>query len=215
MVSSIERFVDPGSALGTYAEVVFCECPKCSKSAMVRGKARYVVPYLIEEARIQCLHCSFTQDWSRGKWHGPVVGHQKKRCISCGYKWLEVTVQKDELSPRVKRTYTVECPWCNHPNELRLRWVRDMPMGKPIDPYFGFPLWLKVDCCDEILWAYNREHLNVLKSYVAAVQRQRNFRNKWSMVTRLPQWIKSAKNRDKLLKCLDRLEAKLNQIEVG
>jgi hypothetical protein len=58
--------------------------------------------------------------------------------------------------------------------------------------------------------AYNEAHLQDLKAYIGASHRERRPDGwKWSMVTRLPKWVKSAKNRDALLKSIERMEAKL------
>lgn len=86
--------------------------------------------------------------------------------------------------------------------------------GAPYDDYFGLPLWLQVRCSDGALWAYNREHLAMLQAFVQAKLRERRrdpalgWLNK-SFLGRLPAWIKSAKNRDAILRRLHRLQAKL------
>jgi hypothetical protein len=60
-----------------------------------------------------------------------------------------------------------------------------------------------------VLWAYNAEHLNFLRRYVSAELRERLVMRNTSLASRLPKWIKSAKNRDAALKGLDRLDALL------
>ncbi len=83
------------------------------------------------------------------------------------------------------------------------------------DDYFGLPLWLQTPCCGKILWAYNREHLDFLESYVKAGLRESfplkiyetglvMWRNK-SLASRLPTWMKRAKNRDEVLRGIERL----------
>ncbi|WP_285608653.1 TFIIB-type zinc ribbon-containing protein [Actinokineospora globicatena] len=82
--------------------------------------------------------------------------------------------------------------------------------GGPVDPCFRLPLWLQADCCGEILWAYNSEHLDVLESYVAARLRERGVvPGSMSMVERLPAWLKSAKNRSEVLRAVQRLRSSL------
>jgi hypothetical protein len=78
--------------------------------------------------------------------------------------------------------------------------------GASIDWYFRLPLWLQISCCGETLWAYNQKHLEMLENYVAAKLRER--RN--SFLSKLPKWLKSAKNCDEVLKAIAKLRGKLN-----
>lgn len=85
----------------------------------------------------------------------------------------------------------------------------------PGDGYFGFDLYLRVDCAGHSLWAFNRAHLSFLESYVSASLREREqdaetgWRNS-SLASRLPKWIKSSKNRNALLKAIAELKSLLN-----
>lgn len=83
----------------------------------------------------------------------------------------------------------------------------------PTDDYFGYDLWLSTDCQGHALWAFNTKHLAFLESYVSATLRERTKDAAWgwsnaSVASRLPQWIKSAKNRDALLRAIRELKAK-------
>lgn len=74
-------------------------------------------------------------------------------------------------------------------------------------------LWLQTESCGNVLWAANAEHLTFLEDYVGAKLRERRqteygWSNK-SMASRLPQWITSAKNRDEVLRGIERLKRKL------
>jgi hypothetical protein len=77
------------------------------------------------------------------------------------------------------------------------------------DWYFGRPLWLQTGCCGNTLWAYNTRHLDLLESYVAARLRERKPKVK-SVASRLPNWMKLAKNRPKILRAIGKLKEKLN-----
>jgi ribosomal protein S27E len=83
----------------------------------------------------------------------------------------------------------------------------------PTDGYFGFELWLKTHCVGNSLWAFHREHLEFLEGYVGATLRERS-RDEvlgWSnssFASRLPKWLKSAKNREPILKAINELKAK-------
>ncbi|MFI1990914.1 hypothetical protein [Actinoplanes sp. NPDC020271] len=83
--------------------------------------------------------------------------------------------------------------------------------GGPVDPYFRLPLWLQERCCGgQTLWAFNEAHLALLADYVRAKLRERNpQRPGLTMVARLPPWLKSAKNRDEILRAITRLRRRL------
>jgi hypothetical protein len=75
------------------------------------------------------------------------------------------------------------------------------------DSYFGLPLWLQTRVGDHILWAYNRRHLEFIEAFVCA-----GWRNN-SLSSRLPDWIKVAKNRTSILKSIDKLKQRLNECD--
>jgi len=83
-------------------------------------------------------------------------------------------------------------------------------VGGNIDWYFRLPLWLEISCCGERLWAYNQKHLELLENYVAAKLRERTAKGRSSFLSKLPKWIKSAKNRDEILRAIGKLKEKLN-----
>ncbi|MGY1496102.1 hypothetical protein ACW4TU_05675 [Streptomyces sp. QTS52] len=81
------------------------------------------------------------------------------------------------------------------------------------DPYFHLPVWLQTETRHGRLWAYNLEHLAYIRRFVAASLRERapwyDTGRKMTLVARLPVWIKSAKNRDEVLRAIDRIQATL------
>lgn len=97
------------------------------------------------------------------------------------------------------------CTKCVH----REKWSGSrIVSGGNRDWYFGFELWLETECCGDLLWAYNLEHLEMLEEYVSAKLRERTKKGRNSFFSKLPQWIKSAKNRDEVLKAIRRLREK-------
>ncbi|MEH7612332.1 hypothetical protein [Gottfriedia acidiceleris] len=85
-------------------------------------------------------------------------------------------------------------------------WKKDtINIGGAFDWYFGYPLYLQIPCCGNTLWAYNREHLDYLKKYVEAEMRG-NAAYYLSVESRLPYWMKSAKNRESIIKAILKLE---------
>lgn len=87
-----------------------------------------------------------------------------------------------------------------------------MLVGASVDPFFNYPLWLMEYVGEELLWAYNYEHLEFLRQHVEAKLRERNdqepFYMNQSLGSRLPKWMTSKNNRDAVLKAIERLKKK-------
>jgi hypothetical protein len=75
------------------------------------------------------------------------------------------------------------------------------------DWYFGQPLWLQANCAGELLWAINRRHLQFIEEFVRADFRETHWNA--TMASRLPEWMKLGKNRDDVLKCIEKLKERL------
>lgn len=121
------------------------------------------------------------------------------------------------VCPRCKKKATVihqadkgavlSCFECHHSSSKPLA-VQDRNYSITTDYWFGEELWLQASFKDEVLWANNYEHLEYIRQYIQAGLRERNNRAFYTMVEKLPAFIKSAKNRDKLLKRIDKLMKK-------
>lgn len=86
-------------------------------------------------------------------------------------------------------------------------------IGDSVDWCFHLPLWLKAPCCGHELWAYNHEHLEWLGDFIGAKLRERNMDDEYgwrnqSLASRLPGWMKQAKNREKVLDVINKLKQK-------
>lgn len=142
------------------------------------------------------------------------------RCPRCDSKAL-VEDRGEEMEPRL----ILVCASCALKKSKRFRSsvvytggivIKDhedaMLMGAPVDPHFRLPLWLQADCKGHTLWFYNAEHMEFVEDYVAAKLRERkpheHYRNK-TMSSRLPTWIKLAKNRDAVLKSIVELKKQI------
>lgn len=71
--------------------------------------------------------------------------------------------------------------------------------------------FLSISCCGERLWAMNLEHLDFLECYVESELRERIPNINKSLASRLPQWIKSRKNRNEILRGIKKLRNKLKE----
>jgi len=119
-------------------------------------------------------------------------------CINCGHsKEWECSL------PGV-------CMWANR-SSLFTKGV--IVIGDSVDWYFHLHLWLKAPCCRNEVWAYNYEHLEWLEKYIGADLRERKENNTWgwsnqSLASRLPKWLKSSKNRIKIIETINKLKSK-------
>ncbi|KUG07357.1 hypothetical protein [Solirubrum puertoriconensis] len=87
-----------------------------------------------------------------------------------------------------------------------------MLIGAPVDPFFRLPLWLRTAIVENVLFAYNYEHLQFLEDFIGAKLRSRgSTKYGWanqSFESRLLTWMTSARNRAKFLKAIANLKAK-------
>lgn len=74
--------------------------------------------------------------------------------------------------------------------------------------YFGAKLWLQLPFKNEIVWAYNYQHLDYLEAYIAATIRESNNRTHFTLLEKLPKFYHDAKNRIALLKLMEKLKEK-------
>jgi hypothetical protein len=131
----------------------------------------------------------------------------------------------------------VRCSRCGHPGSLRLdareresrdwqgirrfacekcayayEWKPRTIVHSVRDWNNRLPLLLQIPCCGEVLWAFNERHLNFLGNYASALLRERIGNSNASLASRLPLWIKSAKNRRAVLRGIGRLQKLLQTV---
>ena len=112
-----------------------------------------------------------------------------------------------KLNDRLFAHRRLVCTKCLH----RDSWSgRQVSVGGAADWYFGLQLWLTEPCCGEVLWAYNSVHLEIIEGYVAAKLRERTNKGRNSFLSKLPKWLKSAKNREEILRSIGKLKGNLN-----
>ncbi|WP_201377334.1 hypothetical protein [Ktedonobacter sp. SOSP1-52] len=137
------------------------------------------------------------------------------RRISLDEEMLLVDDTSRDGSWHLRRSFSPRKISCLHCSYTRIWEGKARGARGQYDWYFGLPLWLQTPCCGEILWAFNEEHLSFLERYITAKQRLKfsaegQIRNA-TMASRLPSWIKSAKNRDEVLKGIARLKKLLEK----
>ncbi len=127
------------------------------------------------------------------------------KCSECAKVSIIPEEEKGWFAPR-----RLVCLKCTHrdtwtDSSISRLWRRE---GK--DDHFNLPLWIQASCGKNMLFAYNKEHLKFLESYVSANLRQRSRDTEYgwsnrSAASRLPEWVKSRKNRDRVLKTIKKL----------
>ncbi|NGM63024.1 hypothetical protein G5B30_14020 [Sphingobacterium sp. SGG-5] len=130
--------------------------------------------------------------------YAPAARHEEQvrfSCMACGYaiKYANTPKMIVYVNSRGMPKYS-----------------RVLYRNEPIDPFFGFTVWYRVDTKDGLLWAYNLEHLAVIETYIADPLRQRNGlpNQNNSLASRLPIWVGAAKNREYLLRLIARAKLK-------
>jgi ribosomal protein S27AE len=185
------RFDDGGRYLAELLDHADVRCPACGRRAVMTSGTNERL------ARVVCRSCPYTASFEETGWLGPMRGSVKRRCGLCG-QWLERRFH----GPRPPRVVHLVCA-CGF--EFDEEVTRQRETTGPVDPVFGLPLWLTTRFRSKVVWAYNVEHLQFLRDYVTADLRQRVPNRNSSLASRLPAWMKSAKNRAGVLSALDEL----------
>jgi hypothetical protein len=187
------RFRDEGKELAELMEEVWVACPRCGE----RGKVTCELPWWKGSPRFACTKCAYSlQGWQSG-WFGLSVGQARCRCKKCE-AWLGRKLS--QVAPH-EPSVPLTCAVCGAKNKAPVSWT-EVRFGQPYDPYFGLRLWLQAPCRGETLWAYNPQHLEFIEQSVGTRVRQRvPYRNK-SLASRLPRWVKSARNREAVLEAI-------------
>ncbi|WP_395502287.1 hypothetical protein [Ectopseudomonas mendocina] len=195
-----DRYTDQGFHLLHWAEQIEALCPQCSQAGLIIGNPHW----RNWSAAFHCPSCTHAMTTADDSWRGPVLGSGRRPCGSCGQQWVTFCSIFDEASqaPSVGRT---NCQHCTAENEVTLTFSRAEPVDHAIDPFFGLELALKEETRHGTIWAYNAEHLYEREQFIAARLRE-NSTSKWSYFARLPSWVKSAKNREMVLKAIARLQ---------
>ena len=176
-------FTDAGQTLENFAETIYVCCPVCKKCAQVKR-----IPS--DEQEIVADISRRYNTWRYREHLGAMI--------------------------RFRRSFSPRKLSCFHCGYTKTWQGNGRGRSGPQDWYFGLPLWLQTPCSGKILWAFNEEHVSFLERYVTATQRIK-FRAKGqirngTMASRLPLWMKSAKNRDEIVKGVARLKGMLERL---
>lgn len=202
-MTSSDRFFDTGRSLNAFASEVHVKCVRCNAAGTVLAQLQER-PW---SASFECAQCGLTLDTVRGDWVGPISLTGRRPCGYCGHKWLHPRIGQRAWPREVLDSVVASCPECGHKSVVPVVAEKVHDGAEHNDPHFGMPLLLMDAGRYGAVWAYNAHHIQVLKRYVAANLRERGVNaGNASMFSRLPAWIKSAKNREAVSKRLAKLE---------
>ncbi|MFQ6391269.1 hypothetical protein ACLNAR_26155 [Priestia aryabhattai] len=150
------------------------------------------------EFLVVCPHCSSCAKVIALDDPSPYVANVRRRfvCTACGATKDKVIKANGYREARVSYE-----PKANY--EVILT-------GDPCDWYFKLPLYLQIECSGNVLWALNLEHLSYMESYIEAEIRE-SHPYYLSVESRLPKWMKLAKNRNEVLRAIQKLKGRLNE----
>jgi hypothetical protein len=172
-------------------------CPKCKHE----GKVALAHFLDTNNAVFKCTHCFFSEKASERIRYRSTA---KAKCGNCLAK-LNINVEGRKTIPKY---IIIVCPECIAKNRVAENWeayIQKYNQSGIIDPVFGLPLYYQTKIKEEIFWAYNKNHLNAIRDYVSSELRERTtYKFNMTMVEKLPQFIKNAKNREDVIKAIDR-----------
>ena len=177
-------------------------CPRCGGMGLVRlQEGRY---------RFQCTRCGYGQQKKLSGFRCRV----QNLCQSCGrYYNVPIYDQRRQTFPVLR----VPCPYCGFEMPGRVEqtgqavWYGgDGALRRGQDPIFGYDLWFLTSLDGKPVWALNREHLAYLIGYLSARLREKpsDWTGGRTQADDLPTLMKRAKNRERLVKKLQKLQQK-------
>lgn len=195
-----ERFQDENITILNFINEVLVHCPKCDKKAIViKDELKYP-----EEIRLKCFECHYSRIESC-VYYTFQINHL---CSNCDHRIIEnKSVVKIDEKPIKLRCPNCKAIYDHEPKYTKVS-VKYSIFKDGFDPYMKLPLWIKNTFKGHVFWAYNHGHLAYLKKYISAKIRERNDRQHYTMVEKLPDWIKSSKNRNTIIKLIEKLEKK-------
>lgn len=197
----MNRFKDKNVTIYNFDDKILVECPKCKHEAVV---TKDEPDSFFSQRTLKCTNCFHSQKGRKESYSVELNCH----CPHCSE---EISVKIPRVNEK-KETISIKCSNCGKTENYKPRNIEQqlqyIENGKPSDYYFGLPLWLTSNFRGNDFWAFNNEHLLYLKEYIQAELREKNGRTHWTMVEKLPEWMKSRKNREKLIKLITELEKK-------
>ena len=222
-------FNKPYYSLRYFESEIFVKCPKCqgcSKITTTKSDSDTE-----KKSTLSCFNCGYVSN-KELNWMGYYVGYigseyRGRACGFCGTKFNK----EFKLTKKPYTTGTAICPNCNKEKEYKVKWYRFIG-NLATDPFYGLDLYYQKTIKqakntnnasennssdtsqsnpggNKVLWIYNIEHLNYLKAYISSNIRKRERVGLYSMIATLPNFIIEKKNKETILKQLNRFQEEL------
>ena len=185
------------SAYNALTSGIQVKCPKCHGTGMVTADD--------DNAYFRCLSCGHRMTQDRTIYRYDV----HNQCKNCG-RYYRVDIE--DTAKQHFPVLHVACPYCGttmsgevHKTAEAFSYIGEIRDGR--EPYFGLELWLLTSFQGKPVWALNREHLAYLIGYLSADLREKPMgRAKKTQADHLPTFMKTAKNRERIVKLLKKLQ---------
>lgn len=186
------------SAYNALTTGIQVKCPKCQGPGIVTADK--------DTAYFRCLRCGHQETCDRTVYRYDV----HNQCRSCG-RYYRVDI-KDEAKQHFP-VLRVACPYCGmtmpgtvHRTAEAFFYTGEIENGR--EPFFGLELWFLTSFQDKPVWALNREHLTYLIGYLSAGLREKPAGTNVmkTQADHLPTFMKTAKNRERIVKLLKKMQ---------
>lgn len=187
------------SAYSAFTTGIQVKCPKCHGTGVVTADD--------DNAYFRCLSCGHQETRDRTIYRYDV----HNQCKNCG-RYYRVDIE-DEAKQQFPVLH-VACPYCGttmsgevHKTAEAFSYIGEIRDGR--EPYFDLELWFLTSFQGKPVWALNREHLAYLIGYLSADLREKPMgRAKMTQADHLPTFMKTAKNRERIVKLLRQMQEK-------
>lgn len=198
----MERFKDENKWLGDFGHAIDVKCPKCGLKATVK-RTFESERYYCDKRILECKNCHFSQK-------SDVVKYIASVNTFCCNNEDKIKYESQVLNEKPEKI-KLKCPVCNQIKEFTPK-ITEVAFGFNTDSnvarecWFKAEIWYQKEFGKAIFWAFNTGHINYLENYIKADLRERNNNGSYNktLVSRLPKFVKEAKNREKLLKIIEK-----------
>ena len=198
MKRTVDRNYFVNSTSAAFSTGIAVKCPKCQGLGVVKTDGY--------KAYFKCPNCATALTKERTNYRCDV----HNQCPKCG-RYYRVDI--DEESKQHFPALRVACPFCGHMTAGKVHRTRqgftyysEVQNGR--EPFFGFELWFLAYLGRKAVCALNREHLNYLIDYLSADLRQKpaGYFSQHAQADHLPTFMKTAKNRERIVKLLQGMQ---------